>query len=277
MTSISRCHATGGAWRALPALALLAALVLASLAPAAFTDSAAAPAAEPVKKDRTDKNPMPEGWAAPDQEAARQRASLRLPLVKEVLDEDMALRQQRLRKLGIGMKDIDNSYVYLESDLVNAYENQYEPVRFMHSKHAAVLEGNCVLCHHHRPADDKAPETVACRSCHQEPFNESTPGRVGLKAAYHMRCVSCHETMKQGPVSCDSCHRRQATDHKDLVVLPDDPTPEQVTTECLRCHEQAGQDMLKSAHWLWRGPSLFTVDKQKDVLSGKGTNAINNF
>ncbi|NCD26690.1 MAG: tetrathionate reductase family octaheme c-type cytochrome, partial [Deltaproteobacteria bacterium] len=51
----------------------------------------------------------------------------------------------------------------------------------------------------------------------------------------------------------------------------------QVTQECLRCHKKAGEDMIKSAHWLWKGPSPYTVERQKKVMSGKATDTMNNF
>jgi hypothetical protein len=51
----------------------------------------------------------------------------------------------------------------------------------------------------------------------------------------------------------------------------------QVTQECLRCHDDAGRDMLASAHWLWRGPSRYTVEHRSNVGCGKGTLAFNNY
>ena len=233
--------------------------------------------AKPVAKERKDRTPMPEGWVPKDQAAAAELARQKHPYVEEVLTEDLPLRQQRLRGLGIGLKDIKNSYFLLESPYVNTYEDQYGPVRFMHSKHAASLNGNCSVCHHYRPADTKTSETVACRACHQDAFSARGKERVGLKAAYHIQCVDCHETMKKGPVSCKGCHKQKPVDHKELVKLPDDPAPSEVTAECLRCHKNAGDNMLSSAHWLWRGPSPYTTEHRKSVMSGKGTTALNNF
>ena len=89
--------------------------------------------------------------------------------------------------------------------------------------------------------------------------------------------MGCHQEMKKGPTGCIECHAKKVPDHKELVKLPKKPTPFQVTIECLRCHQDAGEDMLKSAHWLWRGPSPFTVNHEKQVQSGKGTNAINSY
>ena len=261
------------------ALGLLAAVAVLAWAGPSLTASApdAAPQAAPVEKSRKDLIPMPEGWTASDQVKAMELASKQYPYVKDVLKEDLPLRQQRLREKGIGLKDIKHGYLLLDSPLVDTFESKYGPVRFMHGKHAAILDGDCAACHHFRPADPAAEETVACRACHQEAFADPETGRVGLKAAYHMQCMNCHERMKKGPVSCEGCHAKRATDHKDLVKLPENPTPQQVTRECLRCHEDAGQDMLTSAHWLWRGPSPYTVEHRKSVMAGKGTTTLNNF
>jgi cytochrome c553 len=51
----------------------------------------------------------------------------------------------------------------------------------------------------------------------------------------------------------------------------------QVTAECLRCHEKAGNDMIKSAHWLWKGPSPYTLKHRKSVQIGKSEKTLNNF
>jgi octaheme c-type cytochrome (tetrathionate reductase family) len=259
-------------WSAL----VVAAMVLWAIAPA-WTATPPAGKAEPVAKSRKDLTPMPEGWSPVDEVKAEELARVPHPYVEKVLMEDLPLRQQRLRKLGIGPKDMKQSYMLLDSKFVDTYERKYEPVRFMHAKHAAALNGDCASCHHYRPEDPKAPEIMACRSCHQDAFSQKDPKRIGLKAAYHMQCMNCHEKMKKGPVSCEGCHAKRPVDHKDLVKLPENPTPQQVTEECLRCHKQAGEDMLTTAHWLWRGPSPYTVEHRKSVMSGKGTTTLNNF
>ena len=74
-----------------------------------------------------------------------------------------------------------------------------------------------------------------------------------MKAAYHAQCMGCHAEMQQGPTSCVACHDKNPVDHKELVKLSENPSPQEVTQECLSCHAEAGKDMLKSAHWLWRG------------------------
>lgn len=103
--------------------------------------------------------------------------------------EDPILRKIRLHNMGLNTEDIEHDYFVLSSPLVNTYEDMYEPVRFMHSKHAASLNNNCAASHHYRPQDPELPEIMPCRSCHQEPFQPEHPKRLGLKAAYHQQCI----------------------------------------------------------------------------------------
>ena len=279
------------------ALAVMAALGFIAMAPWPHTPRALAdavpaaapadkPAQAPVEKSRADRYPIPDDWRPEDHILAQTRARQPRQFVAEVSKEDSSLRQVRFKSLGLGVKDIKYNHMLLDSPLVNTFGDLYGPVRFMHTKHASRLQGNCALCHHASPKGanaagpnegDRLSETLACRSCHQEAFDPAHPDRMGLKAAYHQQCMDCHKQMNQGPVDCTGCHRKNVPDHSDLVRLPDDPTPLQVTAECLRCHEKAGQDMLTSAHWLWKGPSPYTVDRQKKVMSGKATDTMNNF
>jgi hypothetical protein len=215
-------------------------------------------------------------WTAPDQEAAKKRAETVAPFVEAVMDECLLCRQQRLRDMGLGVKDQQQRYFLLNSPIIRKTEDHYGPVRFMHAKHAVVIK-DCALCHHHRPLEERASETVRCSACHQEPFNPDHPERLGLKAAYHQQCMGCHQQMNRGPVDCNGCHRKNMQDHKELIHLAANPQPSQVTSECLRCHKTAGEDMLHSAHWLWKGPSPYTLKHRKEVALGKGTIATNNF
>ncbi len=215
-------------------------------------------------------------WTAPDQEAAKKRAAQVVPFVEAVMDECRLCRQQRLRDMGLNVKDQTESYYLLNSPIIRKTEDHYGPVRFMHAKHAGVTK-DCALCHHYRPVDDTAMETTRCSACHQKPFQKDHPERLGLKAAYHQQCMGCHKEMNNGPIDCAGCHRKNVPDHKDKINLAANPEPSQVTSECLRCHKPAGEDMLKSAHWLWKGPSPYTLKHRKEVELGKATIATNNF
>ena len=215
-------------------------------------------------------------WSAPDQVAALERARETLPFVEAVKDECKLCRQMRLREMGLGTKDITHNYVVLNSPIINTEEDHYGPVRFMHGKHAAQIQ-DCAVCHHYRPLAEDASETTRCSACHQEAFRQDHPERIGLKAAYHQQCMECHREMNQGPVDCIGCHDKNAPDHKDKIQLTADATPFQVTAECLRCHKEAGQDMLQTAHWKLKGPSPYTLGHRKEVEIGKSTIATNNF
>ena len=215
-------------------------------------------------------------WKAPDQEQAMARAREVVPFVETVIDECLLCRQQKLRDQGLGIEDISDTYFLLESPVIKAKEDHYGPVRFMHAKHAAHTK-DCAVCHHYRPTDKNASETTRCSACHQESFSEKHPERVGLKAAYHLACIDCHEQQGKGPVDCLGCHDRNVPDHASLVKLTANPTPWEVTTECLRCHKTAGEDMLKSSHFLWRGESSYTMNHRKAVRHGKASTAVNNF
>lgn len=217
-----------------------------------------------------------EAWKAPDQEEALKRAHERVPFVEKYVGECMILRQMRLREEGISLKDVKNTYFLLDSPIIKGREDHYSPVRFAHGQHAASTK-DCTVCHHYRPKDNSMLETTRCSSCHQDSFNSQHPERIGLKAAFHLQCLACHEEKNKGPLSCQGCHLKNVPDHRKLVKLPDNPDPFQVTEECLRCHDDAGDNMLTSAHWLWKGPSFYTVEHRKDNQHGKGTTALNNY
>ncbi len=213
------------------------------------------------------------GLQPPDQQAAVKFSQRPVEFIKKIKEEIPYERSHRLLEQRISVKDMERSYLLLDSPIIKENEDQYYPVRFMHAKHG-LLARDCAVCHHYAPEQGK--EIVGCSSCHQQPFDPAAPDRPGLKAAYHLQCMACHEKEGRGPVSCTGCHVKKPADHSKLVRLPANPEPDEVTAECLRCHPDQGNDMLKTAHWLWRGPSPFTVGKTKSADLGKA-NAINNY
>ncbi len=219
---------------------------------------------------------MAQVWKAPDQEKAKQRAKQRVKFVEEYKDQDIVLHKMALIEKGISLDDIKDNYFLLDSPIIKEREDHYGPVRFAHKRHAALIN-DCTKCHHYQPKDESMPATTRCSACHQDSFNADHPERIGLKAALHQQCTKCHQEEKHGPVTCTGCHLKNVPDHKKLVKLPDNASPFQVTAECLRCHDQAGEEMLKTAHWNWRGPSPYTVKHRKEVQHGKGTTALNNY
>jgi len=219
---------------------------------------------------------MAEVWKAPDQEKAKIRAKEVVSFVKEYKDDFKILRRISLMEKGISTKDINDVYFLLDSPIIKKREDHYGSVRFAHKRHATLIN-DCTECHHYRPKDTSMSETTRCSACHQESFNPDNPERLGLKAAFHQQCIACHQNKQDGPVSCTGCHLKNVPDHKQLVRLPDNPEPSQVTSECLRCHDGVGEDVLKTSHWLWKGPSPYTAKHRKDIQHGKGTTALNNY
>ena len=49
-----------------------------------------------------------------------------------------------------------------------------------------------------------------------------------------------------------------------------------VTRDCLKCHKDKAQEILTSAHWLWKGPNLYVQGAEKRTDLGK-RNLLNNF
>ncbi|MFC1885437.1 tetrathionate reductase family octaheme c-type cytochrome [Thermodesulfobacteriota bacterium] len=200
--------------------------------------------------------------------------------------------------------------------VVNEYSDIYEPVRFMHRKHANVLK-DCTLCHHRisretgdtygKPVtmkqlrvEKKVPE--GCAVCHDRPFDPKRLHTPGLKGAYHQLCIDCHQESEQvphvrgpavysamvrgpiartldtrAPTDCLACHPKNVPDHKKLVKLEKSAGPEDVTKNCLSCHEKEGKAILKTAHWNWQGPSPYTKGHENRIDLGKRHNTINNF
>ncbi len=204
----------------------------------------------------------------------------------------------------------------LDSVVVREYGDDYEPVRFMHRKHAGVVQ-DCAVCHHRQPREegDKYGEPmtlarfrelgqlpVSCEQCHGRPFEPERLNTPGLKGAYHLLCINCHQEADQiphtrgpvmysamargpevrpldtrAPTDCLACHAKNVPDHQELVKLKDNPGPLEVTKNCLTCHEKEGRAILKTSHWKWRGPSPFTVGHEKREDLGKWHNTVNNF
>jgi octaheme c-type cytochrome (tetrathionate reductase family) len=207
--------------------------------------------------------------------SARERAKETRPLVKDVLKETASERRARLA-YRLRPKDIPPEYNFfvMNSPLLNEEDDFYGPVRFMHKKHASI-SNDCTVCHHYRSDEPDASETMRCSACHQ---NSIAPNRVGLKGAIHRQCTGCHKKLHRGPIRCSSgCHEKRVRDHTDLVELSRKPDPFEVTRECLRCHPTQGEEMLNSTHWLWKGPSPFTLGQDKRIDLGKGTVTVNNF
>ncbi len=63
-------------------------------------------------------------------------------------------------------------------------------------------------------------------------------------------------------------------DHSEFIEGPFD-SPQEVTDTCLGCHEEAGEQVMKTRHWNWLG-SEFSSGERGVIRLGK-QNLINNF
>lgn len=88
--------------------------------------------------------------------------------------------------------------------MIGWLEDEYEAVKFPHRKHAHMLETNfdCTECHHFAPPTPKNPP---CKDCHNPLEYREDIEQVGLKAAYHRRCLTCHVQWSQS-TNCEICH-----------------------------------------------------------------------
>ncbi len=196
-------------------------------------------------------------------------------------------------------EDYKNFYL-LNSEALNAKSDDYEPVGFAHRIHDEITGGDCGACHHryagaagdrvgddigelhasmdiklggacsscHDDMADNPPQS--CRRCHGLPNEPDSPSRIGLKGAYHRQCIGCHERQLKpapAPTECASCHHPWTPDHSALVELQGKPAPQEVTRTCLSCHPKVGQDLLKTAHWTWKGysPTLKGYEHRTNV------------
>jgi octaheme c-type cytochrome (tetrathionate reductase family) len=182
--------------------------------------------------------------------------------------------------------------IYMLNSLsINPGTDYYEPVRFSHRTHDVNAGSDCSVCHHRVSADDsdkvgedlrtmhasievriggacatchadlKEKKFQKCSVCHIASFLSDYPSRIGLMGAYHRQCIGCHAELPasaNAPTECNACHRPLIPDHKNMVAVTGKSTPQQITAQCLICHPNAGKDVLKSAHWNWKGltPSI---------------------
>jgi octaheme c-type cytochrome (tetrathionate reductase family) len=192
----------------------------------------------------------------------------------------------------------------LDNEILNTATDFYEPARFTHRTHDVVTDGNCGVCHHRFSMDeeDRIGEDVKefhmefdvrianapcgschdmediyvqkCSTCHWLPGEADDLNRLGLKGAYHQQCIGCHEAQpdsQRAPVDCLSCHHPYTPDHSELVELSLNPSIAEVTGNCLSCHEQTGEDVLRSAHWTWQGLSPRISGHEHEMTLGRKT------
>lgn len=105
---------------------------------------------------------------------------------------------------------------------------KYGPATAFHSVMSEKV--SCTTCHH-----NSGDEIHACKDCHDSPANPHDSTKPGLKAAYHERCISCHQAEISGPDSCKKCHTGEA--QASVVAAP--ARPHELTWDtCSRCHKK---------------------------------------
>ncbi|MFH2204992.1 MAG: sulfate respiration complex hexadecaheme cytochrome HmcA [Elusimicrobiota bacterium] len=106
---------------------------------------------------------------------------------------------------------------------IDHLSDKYEQVTFPHRKIIDTLRKNardsalaksfhggedtlCMGCHHSTPKEMKP---LACRNCHGRSF-AGNMGMTGLKGAYHLQCMRCHEQMGLTKLNgCTACHKEK--------------------------------------------------------------------
>ncbi|MEJ2402221.1 MAG: hypothetical protein P8Y52_12645, partial [Xanthomonadales bacterium] len=69
--------------------------------------------------------------------------------------------------------------------------------------------------------------------------------------------------------------RSEPVAHDSLMEGPFE-TGQQVTRACLECHEDAADQVMHTAHWLWESKPVRVAGRDEPITVGK-KNAINNF
>ncbi len=66
----------------------------------------------------------------------------------------------------------------------------------------------CASCHHNAPMTLNPPK---CVTCHGQPFQPQSADRPGLKGAFHISCIGCHQQMNVEPkaTDCEGCHKKK--------------------------------------------------------------------
>jgi octaheme c-type cytochrome (tetrathionate reductase family) len=64
-------------------------------------------------------------------------------------------------------------------------------------------------------------------------------------------------------------------DHSSVITGPL-KTPQSVTEACLKCHERAASDFMKTSHWTWLGQKVSIPGRGQKLRIGK-KNLLNNF
>jgi hypothetical protein len=207
-------------------------------------------------------------WTAPDQEAALERAEV-VPFVEAVMDECRLCRQQRLRDMGLGVKDQTDSYFLLDSPIIRKKtEDHYGPVRFMHAKHA------------------RSPRTAPCattigpwtRRIGNHPLFGLPPGAFQKGPSRAAGAQGRLSPAVHGLPSGDEqgAHRlhpaataRTFPTTRTRSSWPPIPEPSQVTRSACAATRRPARTCSKRPTGCGKGPSPYTLNHRKEVELGK--------
>jgi len=150
-----------------------------------------------------------------------------MPAYWNMKPEEKAAAAATLLKDRADKADVFSTEDIPEKVVIKGLVNEYEASEMPHRKIVMKLVENikdskmsgvfhsdpgtlCQACHHHgQPGAKKPPK---CSNCHSQPFDAKTPGRPGLKAAYHGQCMGCHKAMalkKPLNTDCVGCHKEK--------------------------------------------------------------------
>jgi mono/diheme cytochrome c family protein len=150
-----------------------------------------------------------------------------MPAYWNMKPEEKASAAAALMKDRADKADVFSTEDIPEKVVIKSIANEYQPSEMPHRKIVMKLVENikdskmsgvfhsdpgtlCQACHHHgQPGSKKPPR---CANCHGKPFDAETPGRPGLKAAYHGQCMGCHKSMalkKPLNTDCVGCHKEK--------------------------------------------------------------------
>ncbi len=88
-------------------------------------------------------------------------------------------------------------------DKLSQYIRDSSTATYFHGHEDVVCQG----CHHESPVGAKPP---LCANCHSVKFDQTKPLQPGLRAAYHLQCIGCHNVMEiKEPKDCVGCHRER--------------------------------------------------------------------
>ncbi|MFO7558136.1 MAG: cytochrome c3 family protein [Desulfobacterales bacterium] len=145
-----------------------------------------------------------------DQDAVASEAGQTIAL--KILSERSSIRET------VSREDIPEKIVLnKQSDTYKAFEMPHRKIvfslmekiknnnlaAFFHREKGTICKG----CHHNSPVSLKPPK---CGSCHGKPFDDKDKFRPGLKGAYHIQCMECHQNMEiEGLGGCTDCHEEK--------------------------------------------------------------------